>query len=571
MFRRYRAQIRAAVVIGACGVLALLTLPAARSDFIPSQPPQGAAPVLAGAFHVHTNRSGGSASVEDVAAAAADAGLAFVIFAEHGDATRPLEPPRYHAGVLCLDGVEISTTGGHYIALGLNRAPYPLAGAPYAVAEDVARLGGFGVIAHPSSPKPELRWRDWGVASDGLEWLNGDTQWRDESIPRLAAAMVHYPVRPVATLGSLLDRPLESLLRWDALTQRRRVVALAGIDAHGAIPLPIGADARLPVLPIPSYEQAFRSFAVRVSMDEAMSGDPVVDGGRLLEAIRAGRVFSGIDALAVPGIFEFTAESGGVVARMGDRLEARGAVEVRVRADVPPRGEIHLYRDGYLVDRSSRRELRYVEAVPLGVFRAEVVLSGAPGDPAVPWIVSNPIYVGLLPPTETGDPAAGRSVAIFTDEGSAEGWTIEHEAESLAAVDSTESVDGQELAFRYALSGEEGANPFAAAVWEGVTGLGAYQWLRLRVRADKPQRLSIQLRDSAGEPADRWQHSVYADGEGREVIVRFRDLAPVGETRSPQPDLEAEGLALLFVVDTVNTPAGSAGVIWLDDIRLESR
>ena len=376
MFRGHKAKIRAAVVIGASGVLALLTLPPTRSEFIPSQPSVGAAPVLAGAFHVHTNRSGGSASVEDVAVAAAEAGLAFVIFTEHGDATRPLEPPRYHAGVLCLDGVEISTTGGHYIALGLNAAPYPLGGEPYAVAEDVARLGGFGVIAHPSSPKPELRWRDWGVASDGLEWLNGDTQWRDESIPRLAAAMVHYPIRPVATLGSLLDRPLESLLRWDALTQRRRVVALAGIDAHGAIPLPIGADSRLPALPIPSYEQAFRSFAIRVLLDEPTDGDPSVDGGRLLEAIRAGRVFSGIDALAAPGVFEFTAESGGDGARMGDRLEPRGAVEVRVRADLPPQAEIHLYRNGYLAARSSRSELRYVESGRGGVFRAEVALGG---------------------------------------------------------------------------------------------------------------------------------------------------------------------------------------------------
>ena len=288
MFRGHKAKIRATVVIGACGLLALLTLPPPRSTFVPSQPPEGAGPVLAGAFHVHTNRSGGSASVEDVATVAAEAGLAFVIFTEHGDGTRPLEPPRYYAGVLCLDGVEISTMGGHYIALDLNPAPYPLAGEPYAVAEDVARLGGFGVIAHPSSPKPELRWRDWGVASNGLEWINGDTQWRDESISRLAATIVHYPIRPVATLGSLLDRPVESLLRWDALTQRRRVVALAGIDAHGAIPLPFGADSRLPALPIPSYEQAFRSFTIRVPLDESMSGDPIVDGERLLEAIRAG-------------------------------------------------------------------------------------------------------------------------------------------------------------------------------------------------------------------------------------------------------------------------------------------
>ena len=31
------------------------------------------------------------------------------------------DPPEYRAGVLCLDAVEISTSGGHYIALGMGR------------------------------------------------------------------------------------------------------------------------------------------------------------------------------------------------------------------------------------------------------------------------------------------------------------------------------------------------------------------------------------------------------------------------------------------------------------------
>ena len=45
----------------------------------------------------------------------------FVVFTDHGDATRTPDPPAYRSGVLCLDGVEISTNGGHYIALDLPR------------------------------------------------------------------------------------------------------------------------------------------------------------------------------------------------------------------------------------------------------------------------------------------------------------------------------------------------------------------------------------------------------------------------------------------------------------------
>ena len=90
------------------------------------------------------------------------AGLQFVILTDHGDGTEPA-PPAYVDGVLCIDGVEISTNGGHYVALGMSPAPYPLGGEPVAVVEDVARLGGFGIAAHPDSPKPSLAWTDWDV------------------------------------------------------------------------------------------------------------------------------------------------------------------------------------------------------------------------------------------------------------------------------------------------------------------------------------------------------------------------------------------------------------------------
>ena len=80
---------------------------------------------IAGLLHIHTNRSDGLSSPDDVAAAAARAGLKFIVFTDHGDATRTPDPPQYRAGVLCIDGVEISTNGGHYIAIDMPASPYP--------------------------------------------------------------------------------------------------------------------------------------------------------------------------------------------------------------------------------------------------------------------------------------------------------------------------------------------------------------------------------------------------------------------------------------------------------------
>ena len=58
-----------------------------------------------GTVHVHTLRSDGSGTVDDVAAAAGRAGLDFVIISDHGDATRTPLAPAYRHGVLCIDAV----------------------------------------------------------------------------------------------------------------------------------------------------------------------------------------------------------------------------------------------------------------------------------------------------------------------------------------------------------------------------------------------------------------------------------------------------------------------------------
>ena len=60
----------------------------------------------------------GRSTPEVVAAAAARAGLKFIVITDHGDATRIPDAPVYRDGVLCLDAVEISTkkqpfTTGH--------------------------------------------------------------------------------------------------------------------------------------------------------------------------------------------------------------------------------------------------------------------------------------------------------------------------------------------------------------------------------------------------------------------------------------------------------------------------
>src|ERR1700736_4425616 len=226
-----RLAVATAVLAAALVIAVAVAIPPAQLR-LANPSPDGS---VAGILHIHTSRSDGQSSPEAIAAAAARAGLKFVVFTDHGDATRAPDPPEYRSGVLCLDGVEISTAGGHYLALDLPAAPYPLAGEARDVVEDVRRLGGFGIVAHPNSPKPALSWSDWAAPFDGIEWLNPDTSWRVKvrqpgwrARLNVVAAVAGYPIRSPETIARLLGNTALGVDRWESFAHARRVVFLAG-------------------------------------------------------------------------------------------------------------------------------------------------------------------------------------------------------------------------------------------------------------------------------------------------------------------------------------------------------
>ena len=553
--------------------LSLLTAPPNRIEIesLENQP-SFEVTSLSGAFHVHTNRSDGSMSVEEIATIAADVGLSFVVFTDHGNGTEETDLPAYHSGVLCIDSTEINTDGGHYVAVDLPKAPYPLGGDVAGVVEDVERLGGFGVIAHPGSKKSTFRWTNWDLKFDALEWFNVDSEWRNEPLLRLVVSPIHYLLKPSETIAELLDRPVENLLRYDRISQLRKVAMLPGSDTHGAIPLPVLPDARIPIGGPSFYRNAFRTFTLRVEVNKELSGAPIPDGQLIVDALRQGRAYTVIDALASPGDLQFTATSGDQLARIGERIETSTSVQLDVQVRMPTGGLILLKENGETVARSNTNQLTHVSDSTSGAFRVEVLLPEITSVTGIPWILSNPIYIGeeLKRPEKNSESIPNAIKVLFSDDASGETWQVEHDQHSRAAVNSTESIDGSELALRYALSSDEQDSPFAALVQNDLGALSQYDRIRFTVRGDRPHRVSVQLRasDSDLQELSRWQQSIYVGKETREVVVQFKEMKPIGLSPSNSVDLNAVS-ALLVVVDTVNTVAGSAGVIWLNDVQLE--
>ena len=464
--------------------------------------------------------------------------------------------------MLCIDAVEISTSGGHYLALDMPAAPYPLAGEPRDVVDDVARLGGFGAPAHPDSPKPELRWHEWDAPFPGMEIVNPDTGWRAtaqdagwEPKLRLMDRLFSYPFRPAESMASFVAASPENLARWETLTRRRSVIALAGADAHAKLALKSSepGDNRFSVA-LPSYQASFETLSVHVRPDAALSngaGDAAADAAAILHGIRAGHLYIAVDGLASPPSFTFTADSGGKTAGEGDTVAAGSPTSLHVRSNAPSTYTTTIWEGNQPINTSREPDITVKASGAPAVYRVEIRAS----QPL--WLMSNPIYVrsSALEQDQLPDRAPATQTTSILEGRTATAWRVEHDRESTAVLDKT---PGDSLRLTYQLA--TGRSPQNAALLTEIPGgVGSSTRLTFTARADRPMRVSVQLRTGlSGMPEERWQRSVYLDATDRDQVVRFDDLTPVGNPRTSRPALN-EIRYVLFVVDTTNTKPGRRG------------
>jgi hypothetical protein len=527
-----------------------------------------------GIIHIHTNRSDGRGTPDEIAAAAARAGLKFIVFTDHGDATRPPDPPTYRSGVLCLDGVEISTNGGHYVAIDMPASPYPLAGEARDVVEDVRRLGGFGIAAHPDSPKPQLLWRDWTAPFDAVELLNPDTSWRILAAQatwttrgRLLTALFDYPWRSSEVMARLIQ-PTAALGKWATLAETRRVIAIAGADAHAKLALRNSDTGEGQyAISLPGYEPSLRVLSIRVHPDQPLTGAAAADARVLMRAVRAGHLHTVIDGLATPASFEFTATNERGTVHEGDEITMGGPLLLHVKTNAPG-GYTTILHDGTrtVAAQPGAGDWTVHASDQPGVYWVEVL---APTQPQpITWLRSNPIFVRDSSPPEPPPPPppATASEPLLAD--TPAGWRVEHDPTSLAAVDLIDILGGHELRFRYGLSGGAPGSQVAALAVDTPKGLAPYTRLTFGIRAERPTRISVQFRGGEGGVVDeRWQRSIYLDVSPQTRTIEFDDLTPLGFTHTPKAPL-AGIRSILFVVDVTNTKPGTSGQMWVREVRL---
>jgi hypothetical protein len=338
----------------------------------PRAPPGGGE--VRGAWHVHTTRSDGRGTLDEVVAAAKAAGLQFVVVTDHNVLTP--EEQGWRDGVLVVQATEASTAFGHVAALGIPRALLPAErdGDPLGA---IAALGGEAILAHPLHPRRPFT--GWGRGPwRGLEIVSNDTAWGEivagREWGRVATAAAALPFDGARAVLALQDDATDELRRFDdelraaRATERRRParVLLCSADAHG----------------YPSYEAAFSAFSMHLPI--AFTGDGAADARAVVAALTDG---------SAACVFDGVAPAGGV--RLAAAREGR-ELELRVAAPELRPARFTLLRDGAPVAERAPAAAAGPAVIafdcggdrcPPGDYRVEGRWDGRP------WIFTNPVGI----------------------------------------------------------------------------------------------------------------------------------------------------------------------------------
>jgi hypothetical protein len=347
-----------------------------------------------GVIHVHTNASCGSGSLPQVISAAKDADLSFLAITDHNltlsDAeVAAADPPEFAV----IDGEEVSTAAGHYLALGTSDSRWtrgPGFDARALMASSRAH-GAVNFIAHPYGLRD--RWSDWGAKDyDGIEIFNDDAIWRKNKVVDIAIAALLYPVNSRLALLRLARTPTENFAKWDELLAQRRVAGICGSDAHANVLVD-----QLSLAHFPSYVSVFSLARQHVLLPDHSGQDPDKAGAdAILSAIRSGNSFCAIDALTPADGFTQTISSGNASAGPGNSIPWHQGEVLHVKVPSSPGAAlIRILRDGQEIARQQGPSLDLAIPGP-GRYRTEAYLR-QPGLTGwrrwTLWIFSNPVYV----------------------------------------------------------------------------------------------------------------------------------------------------------------------------------
>lgn len=350
---------------------------------------------------MHSRFSDGTGTVKEIAGYARETGLDFIFLTDHNTLkAREKGFEKWYGNTMLLVGYEVNDikNRNHYLVFGLNEVVGSFVklkdgdtGNKLSAAEYVKLIkekGGTGFIAHPDEKRKHLQghpaypWTAWESEDfDGIEIWNHMSEWAEGLNDSNKISRFIHPLK------SIIAPPAETLARWDKLNEKRKVVALGGIDAHAHKHSVMGID-----FEIFAYKILFKSIRTHVILSEELSPGNMRrfrhDSGLIVGALRDGKSFIVNHYNGDGKGFRFTAEYEGKNYLMGDeiRIEPKSKKKVILRAFLPSSANIRLIRNGRTEDSFEGMDCIWDTDEP-GCYRIEA-WKGNRG-----WIFSNHIRI----------------------------------------------------------------------------------------------------------------------------------------------------------------------------------
>jgi PHP domain len=346
-----------------------------------------------GVIHVHTKASDGSGTVAEVMAAAEKANLSFIAITDHNVAMTESDLAEDPPDLPIISGVEVGTTSGHFLALGIPPSwIQPKTKNDRDLLAAARAVGAFRVLAHPFHPFTP--WTDWKTTDfDGMEIWNEDAAWRQNNFFDLLDALLLYKENDQLALVRLASTPEENFAKWDELLQQRPVAGICAADTHARLRLGFGTDLRFPGY-VPSLKVAREH--VLLGPDAGGGNPALASGAEILDALRKGHSYCGLDSLYPADGFSFRVSSANASGGPGDFLP--WTRDAHLQISTPPGAGLPLikvFRDGREITEEETGTIDEPITGP-GRYRTEIFLR-QPGLTGwgrwTLWVFTNPIYV----------------------------------------------------------------------------------------------------------------------------------------------------------------------------------
>ncbi|WP_372524177.1 CehA/McbA family metallohydrolase [Sulfuricaulis sp.] len=327
-----------------------------------------------GVIHVHSRVSRDCQGTPDeIIRAAKEAGLNFLFITDHNSKKIFTEGMQgTYDGIVVIRGAEMINKGQGLLAINVKEYIDGHRMTVQQAVNEIKSQGGLAFVAHP------WRFTKWDVRGiDGIEIYDlADSTYAHLWKTPLMLADEFTSAKDLpeeAFVRGPLSRPDYYLSKWDKLIQKKKLVGIAGNDAHqntvvfGKLLDPYSVDFKF-----------LQTHILAARLDEAA----------LLRALQAGHTYCSFGLLADATGFHFEARNREVLGIMGDDVPYSS--QPILTAEAPHDGIIRLYRNGQPIQTANGNRLDHPVAGK-GIYRVEVALEVEREE--YPWIFSNPIYV----------------------------------------------------------------------------------------------------------------------------------------------------------------------------------